>query len=161
MSLDFQQILTQIAGFLLLLWLLRKYAWGQILSLLDERRLGIASQFQGIEREKEEMARLKADYSAKVADIENQARLKIQEAVVQGEHRAREIAEEARQEAGRILEKAKGEINREVAAARVLFKEEIVTLAISAAARVVGHEMNPERDRAYILERLDEVKGFK
>ncbi len=161
MSLDFQQIATQIVGFLILLWLLRRYAWGQILSLLDQRRLDIATKFQKIEREKEEIARLQASYSAKMAEIEHQAKLRIEEAVVQGEHRAREIAEEARGEAQRILEKAKGDIDREVAAARFMLKEEIITLAISAAQQVVEQEMNAERDRAYLIERLDKVKGLK
>jgi len=161
MNLDFQQILTQIVGFLILLWLLRRYAWGPLLLLMDTRRSDIVSQFGAIQKGNEEIAGLKQMYAEKIADIENQAKLKIQDAVIQGERQAKQIAEEARLAAQGILEKAREDIQQEVAAARIMLRNEVALLAVSAAEQVIRKELDTEQDRTLVLQYLDEIKGFK
>ncbi|WP_168062702.1 F0F1 ATP synthase subunit B [Candidatus Manganitrophus noduliformans] len=161
MGIDIQQVLTQIVGFLLLLWLLRKFAWGPLLGVLDERRTRIASELEEIRKGKESLAQMKTEYDTKLSEIENQARLRIQEAVVEGQRMAREIAEGAREEAHQILEKAKEDIQREMAKAKAQLRDEIATIAVSAAGKIVRQEMNKQKDKELVLQYIDELKGFK
>lgn len=161
MDIQIQQVLTQIVGFLLLLWLLRKFAWGPLLGVLDERRTRIASELEEIRKGKESLAQIKTEYDTKLSEIENQARLRIQEAVVEGQRMAREIAEGAREEAHQILEKAKEDIQREMAKAKAQLRDEIATIAVSAAGKIVRQEMNKQKDKELVLQYIDELKGFK
>lgn len=160
-SLDIQQILTQIVGFLILLWLLRKFAWGPLLSVLDERRTRIATEFEEISKGKESLAQMKAEYDTKIAEIENQARLRIQEAVLEGQQMAKEIADGAREEAHQILEKAKEKINQEIAKAKTQLRNEIATISVSAAEKIVRQELDKQKNKELVLQYIDELKGFK
>ena len=46
MNLEWQQILTHLLGFVIAVWLLKKYAWGPLLSIMEERRNKIVDEFQ-------------------------------------------------------------------------------------------------------------------
>lgn len=160
-SLDIQQILTHIVGFLILLWLLRKFAWGPLLAVLDERRARIATDFEEISKGKESLAQIKAEYDTKIAEIENQARLRIQEAVLEGQQMAKEIAEGAREEAHQILEKATEKINQEIAKAKTQLRNEIATISVSAAEKIIRQELDRQKNKELVLQYIDELKGFK
>lgn len=161
MDLDIQQILTQIVGFLILLWLMGKFAWKPLLEVLETRRLKIASDLEEIRKGKETLAGMKQEYDAKFAEIENQARLKIQESVAEGQRAAKELSDEARREADRILQKAKENIDQEIAKAKVQLRDEIASLAISAAEKIVRKEMDRQKNKELVLQYIDEVKGYQ
>ena len=43
---DIRQVVTQILGFLLMVWILRRYAWGPVMSMLEARREKIAGEIK-------------------------------------------------------------------------------------------------------------------
>ncbi|MCC6543310.1 MAG: F0F1 ATP synthase subunit B [Nitrospirae bacterium] len=157
MNLEIQQILTQALGFLVLLFILKKIAWKPLLSLLDERREKILSEFQSIERTKSELSRLEQEYKARLAEIDAQARQKIQEAIAEGHQIAVDVQEKAREEAKNILNKAKDNIDLEIAKARVELRNQVVSLAISAAEKVIKEELSDERHKRLVNEFIDEA----
>ena len=157
MNLEIQQILTQALGFLILLFLMKKFAWKPLLSLLDERREKISSEFQTIERTKSELSRLEQDYKARLADIDTQARQRIQEAISEGQRISVEIQEKAKEEAKKSLNKAKENIEFEVAKARVEIRNQIATLAIMAAEKVIKEELTEERHMRLVTDFIDEA----
>lgn len=157
MNLEIQQILTQAIGFLVLLFILKKIAWKPLLSLLDERREKISAEFQSIERTKSELSRLEQDYKARLAEIEAQARQKIQEAISEGQKISVELQEKAREEGKNILNKAKDNIELEIAKARVELRNQVVSLAIRAAEKVIKEELSEERHKRLVTEFIDEA----
>ena len=157
MNLEIQQILTQALGFLILLFILKKIAWKPLLSLLDERREKITSEFQTIDRTKSELLRLEQDYKARLADIDAQARQRIQEAISEGQRISVEIQEKAREESKNILNKAKENIELEVAKARVELRNQVATLAIKAAEKLIKVELTEERHKRLVTEFIDEA----
>ena len=157
MNLEIQQILTQALGFLILLFILKKIAWKPLLSLLDERREKISSEFQTIERTKSELSRLEQDYKARLADIDAQARQRIQEAISEGQRISVEIQEKAREESRNILNKAKENIELEVAKARVELRNQVAVLAIKAAEKLIKVELTEERHKRLVTEFIDEA----
>ncbi|HZX48642.1 MAG TPA: F0F1 ATP synthase subunit B [Nitrospirota bacterium] len=157
MNLEIQQILTQALGFLILLFILKKIAWKPLLSLLDERREKISSEFQNIESTKSELSRLELDYKSRLADIDAQARQRIQEAISEGQRIAVEIQEKAREESKNILNKAKENIELEVAKARVELRNQVANLAIRAAEKVLKEELTEERHKRLVTEFIDEA----
>ena len=157
MNLEIQQILTQAIGFLVLLFILKKIAWKPLLSLLDERREKISSEFRNIEQTKSELSRLEQDYKARLAEIEAQARQKIQEAIAEGQRIAVEVQEKAREEGKNILNKAKDNIELEIAKARVELRNQVASLAIRAAEKVIKEELTEERHKRLVTEFIDEA----
>ena len=157
MNLEIQQILTQALGFLILLFILKKIAWKPLLSLLDERREKISSEFRNIERTKSDISRLEQDYKARLADIDAQARQRIQEAISEGQRISVELQEKAREESKNILNKAKENIELEVAKARVELRNQVAALAIKAAEKVIKVELTEERHKRLVTDFIDEA----
>ncbi|MFQ5456446.1 MAG: F0F1 ATP synthase subunit B [Nitrospirota bacterium] len=158
MNIEIQQILTQMAGFLLLVWVLKKFAWKHLLSLLDERRERISSQFSEIEKTKEDVSRLKSEYEVKTAEIESNSQAKINEAVLKGDQIARDIQEKARTEYQEIIERAGREIEREKDRAIVELKEKIVDLSVTVASKVIDNSLKKE-DHLKLVDRYIQEVG--
>src|SRR4029077_3101190 len=103
---DVPQVLTQILGFLLMVWILRRYAWGPVMGMLEARREKIAGEFKEADRLKAEAVGLKARYETDMKGIEAQARQRMQEAVAEGQRVAAEIKTQAQKDAAVRLERA-------------------------------------------------------
>jgi len=157
MVLDWSQILTQIIGFLLLLWLLKKFAWKPILQLLETRRNKIAAEFDKIEVTKQEVAQLKQDYEQQLKTIDAQARQKILEAVQEGQKIAAEIQQKARDESRQIIEKAKQNIELEIAKSKIELRNEIVNLTLQATEKMLIEKLDDRKHRELILHYIDSL----
>lgn len=151
------QFVANILAFVLLLLILKKFAWGALLKLIDERRDKIASDFDQIEKAKVEMAQLKTQYLDQLARIEDEARVKIQQAVADGRRVSSEIEEEARARNRENLEKTKEAIALEVAKAREELREQVVDLAIQATHKILQQHLDEETDRRMIEAFIREI----
>ncbi len=70
MELQWKALLTQVVGFLIVLWLLRKYAWDKMLAFVEKRRQAIATEFENIEQAKANADVLRRKYEEELAGIE-------------------------------------------------------------------------------------------
>jgi F-type H+-transporting ATPase subunit b len=154
---DWKLVLTQVLGFLLMLWVLRKYAWGPVLGLLEERRKAIAGEFAEAERRKAAADEARAGYEQKVADIERQARVRLQEAVVEGQKVAAEIRAQATKDAHDRIERAEHEILREREKAKELLKERMIDLSMRSAEKILRQKLDGAAQRKLVGEFIDEV----
>ena len=159
--LDWSVLLTQIIGFLIVLAVLRKVAWGPILQKLDERRDKIADDVSSADRMRREAEELKEKYQEELRTIEGQARERIQLAVAEGQKVAEEIRAEARTEADRLREKTKADINQEYEKARAALHNDVVQMALGAAGKLVNEEMNADRQRKLVDDFLRELPKTK
>lgn len=160
MNLDSQQILTQIAGFLVLLVLLKAFFWKPILSLLDQRRDKIASEFKNIEDTKAELAKLKAEYEARLTLIEETAHQKIKEAIEEGKRISIEMKVKAEAQAEQIIVSARENITQELSQAKQELKAHIVDLALRATESVILEKLTAEHDKKIVedfLEKIDQA----
>lgn len=155
------EIVAQMLGFLLVLFLLRIFAWKKLLNLLDERRERIASQFKRIEDAEAEITKIKADYDTKLNTIEEAARAKMQEAIGDGKRISQEIREQAQQDARAILEKAKENIELEIAKAKVELKGKLVDLTLSATEKIIKEKLTEEKDKKLVSDFLEELERVK
>lgn len=161
MGLEIGQIVTQIIGFLIAVILLKKFAWKPLLSILEQRRAKIKSEFDNIDKEKRKVSDLLSDYQTKLKEIDALARLKIQEAAQDGQKLANEIKENARKESKEILAKARDEIQRDVDKAKVQLKNDLVNMTMRVAQKLIGEKLDEERDKKLIAEFIDAVHAQK
>lgn len=157
MNIDVKIILTQMLGFLILLWILRKFAWGPVLGLLEERQTKIRDSFRDIDQQKTDAAALKAQYEDELKKIDAAARQRMNEALAEAQKIAADIEAKAKERAEAELAKLKSDIDREYEAARVKLKEEIVTVALASAERMVKENLDKDRQRKLVEEFLAEV----
>jgi F-type H+-transporting ATPase subunit b len=155
---DFKQVLTQIVGFLIFLWLIRKYAWGPVLETLEARRAKIATDLAHAEQEKQDAAALKADLDRQLKGIEAQARAKIHDAVVEGQAIAAGIKSDAQAQARERLVRAEGEIEGERAKAEKALQEDIARMAVAGAEKILRQKLDAAEQRRLVAEFIADVK---
>jgi F-type H+-transporting ATPase subunit b len=158
---DIRQVATQILGFLLLLWGLRKWAWGPVLGMLEARRQKIAGAFEEADRKKAEALDLKARYEQDLRGIEAQARQRIQQAVAEGQQVAAEIKAQAHAEAQQRVARAEDEIGHEREKAKELLKEQIISLAVRSAEKILRQNLDDPAQRKLASEFIDEVGAMR
>jgi len=159
--LNLNEIIVQIISFLVLLFILRVFAWKRILNILEQRRERIAGEFNAIEQTKLEAARLKNEYEAHLQGIEQQSRERINEAIAEGRKLTDEMRKEAHAQAQDIISDARRNIAHELKKAQEEIKGEIVDLAIGAAEAVISEKLNGEDDRKIVeefIENIDKVQ---
>jgi F-type H+-transporting ATPase subunit b len=158
---DVRQVATQIIGFLLMVWILRRFAWGPVVRTLEARREKIAGEFEKAERREAEAQALKALYEQDLRGIEAQARQRIQQAVAEGQKVAAEIRSQAQSEAQQRLHRAEDEIAREREKAKEVLKENIINLAMRSAEKILRQKVDDAAQRKLAGEFIDEVGALR
>jgi len=144
--------------FILLLVILTKLAWKPILSAIKSREQKIESALQEAEKARQEMQKLKADNEK----LLQQARLEYDNIIKE----AREVKEkiisqakaDAQKEAQKILQSAQDSINAQKAAAIAELKQQVATLSIEIATKILKKELsNPDDQKQLAKQMLEEV----
>jgi len=130
-------IIWQAIIFLLLILLLRKFAWGPITSALKEREDDIAGALQAAEEAKNEMAGLKADNEKLLAEARTERDAMLKEALAT----ANKIKEEAREDTSKItakmMEEAKASIENEKKAMMADVKTQVALLSLEITEKLI------------------------
>lgn len=150
MNLEWQLIVTHSIGFLLTLWILKRYAWGPLLNMIEERRNKITGEFETIEQEKEKAAELNEQYLAKLREIDSERREQIVKAVNEGKKIAEELKTTARDEVNVLREKSKSELEREIAKAKVQLKDDMVAISVGATEKLLREKLDDRHHRKLI-----------
>jgi F-type H+-transporting ATPase subunit b len=156
---QFGEFVTQLVAFVIFFWIMKKYAWPPLTAMLDERQKKIEEGFAQIDRKQAEADKLQKDYEARLRGIEQEARQKIHEAVAEGRRLATEVAENAHQEAQKIAERAQENVKIELARARVELREEIVTMTLTAAERLMREQLNEAGQRRQVERFLQDLEA--
>jgi F-type H+-transporting ATPase subunit b len=158
---DIKLVLTQILGFIILVWILGRFAWGPIVAGLEARRQKIAGEFAEAEKRQLEADQLKAKLDAELRGIEALRRQGIQEGIAEGQRVAAEIKAHANTEAQARLHRAEDEMAREREKAKELLKEQVVSLSIRTAEKILQSKLDDPAQRKLAGAFIDEVGGVR
>lgn len=140
--------------FLLLLFLLGKFAWKPILSAIKTREEGIENALAAAEHAKKEMQELKSANET----ILNQARAErdalLKEARDTKESIINEAKTKATKEAERILTAAREQITNEKNAAITELKNQVATLSIEIAEKILKSELSSDEKQKTLVNNL-------
>lgn len=157
-AVDFGLSVWTIVVFLVVLFVLGKYAWGPILRALESRETGIREAIEEAGKQRDEAAALLDEHKEQLADARRQAQELIAEGRDAGQRVREEIEAKAREESDRMLERARSEIEREREQAIEALRRESVDLALAAASTVLRRELDESSDRALVE---DYLKGLE
>jgi len=147
-----------IAGsFLLLIFLVKKYAWGNITSVLDERAEKISSDIDGAEEARKKAEELASKREAELAGSRTEAKTIIENAKGTAEKSRADILAEAKLEAGRLKEKANQEIAQNKAEALQSVKGDVADLTISLAEKILSKNLDSQAHKELIDQYIDQL----
>jgi F-type H+-transporting ATPase subunit b len=152
------QLLAHAISFIIFFFLVRVAFQAIIYPPMRERRERIQAEYKRIEDDKAGVAQLRKEYEGHLKRIEAESRERIQNAVADGQRVAAEIREIARKEAQDLMKRATDEIARERDKAQVALRDEVVTLAMDIAGKVVREELTAEKHRKLVDGFLAEVE---
>lgn len=152
------EIVTQLLGFLIVFFILKKFAFGSILGVIDARRQKIEDEFQGIEKKKQDLENLEKEYRQKLEKIEDEARLKIQEAVQVGKTLAKDVHENAVEDAKKIVDRAKNEIAHDLAQAKLTLRNEIIELSSLMTEKIVKQKLDAKEHERMVDQFIKELE---
>ena len=149
--------LIQLLAFIILLALLKKYAWAPLVKLMKDREEHVASEIESAEKARKEANELLQEYKELMKNARVEAQQFIENAKKQGESQYKEIIEQAREEAERIKESARLEIQSEKEKAVHELREQVASLSVMIASKVIEKELSEEDQEALIKEYIEKA----
>lgn len=147
-------IIATLVIFLVLMILLKKFAWGPLMGIMQEREELVANGIDAAEKAKKETKALLEEQKSLLKEARTEAQSIIEGAKKQGEATREEIVSAARTEANRLKESAVRDIEAEKEKAIAAVREEVVSLSVLAASKVLGKEISEADNSALIKETI-------
>lgn len=155
---DFGVLLLTVCNFLLLVFLLKKFAWGPVIGALEKRENQIESDKQTAAAARQSAEELKKELDERLAQISNEATQKMAAAVKAGEAQKEQLLAQAKEQTERMLQQAKDQLEAEKNKALADVRGEIAQLSLLAAARVMERQVKDETADQIVAQVLEEVK---
>jgi F-type H+-transporting ATPase subunit b len=146
-------------AFLIVLFILRRFAWKPILTSLKERETSIAAAIASADEMKAEMAKMKSENENLLAQAREERANMIKEAKETGGKMIAEAKERAKTEYDRILSDAQLAIQQQKNAALTDVKNQVGKLVIEVSEKVLRRELaNRTEQEGFIRQQAESVK---
>ncbi|MDX5419469.1 MAG: F0F1 ATP synthase subunit B [Hymenobacteraceae bacterium] len=151
-------IFWQTVTFLIVLFLLGKFAWKPIMNALHDRETSIENALSAAEKAKLEMQSLKADNEKLLAEARMERDKILKEATEAGNNIVESAKNKANEEGARIIAQAREAIEHEKLAAITEVKNMAAALSLDIAERILKRELsNPDAQQALAQDYIREV----
>ncbi|TMN23821.1 F0F1 ATP synthase subunit B [Lentibacillus cibarius] len=150
-------MLTQLFFFLVLIALLRKFAWGPLMETMQKREDYVSGEIDAAEKSRAEAEKAQAEAKEQLKQTKQEAQQIIDDAKSAGAKQEREIVEAARREADRIKESAQEEIANEKEKALQALQDKVATLSVQIAGKVIEKELSTQDQEKLIDEYIKEL----
>jgi F-type H+-transporting ATPase subunit b len=148
-----------LIAFLAVFFILRKFAWKPILNSLGEREKGIAESIAAAERVRNEMSQLKSENEKLMVQAREERTTMLREAKEMKDRIVNEAKDQAKTEAGKIVADAQVQIQQQKNAALAEVKNEIGTLAVNVAEKILRKQLaGAESQDAYMKMLAEDIK---
>ena len=135
-------IIGQFITFAILVWFIMKYVWPPITKAMHDRDKKIASGLDAADRSKRELEMAEHKSATIIRDARQQATQIIEQANLHSAKLVEEAKSQAKQESQRIVATAQGEIDREVTQAKEALKNQLASLAVAGAEKIIQRQLD-------------------
>lgn len=153
-------LLSSLIGFLVLFFVLKKFLWKPVLTVIDERRASIEQAFAEVDEARADVERIRAELESRLASINAEAQAKLQEAVERGQQVAGEIRNAAEEAREKLLARTQEDIGREKDKALAEIRNTAIDLSFSISRRVLREGLDREMHDRLARSFIDELKGL-
>lgn len=137
--------------FVVLLIVLKKFAWGPILSGLKEREQSIENALLEAQNAREEMKNLRSENENLLNEARAERDKMLREAKETREKLISDAKTQAQEEGKKIIAQAKESINKEKEQAFRELKEQVVLLSTEAASKILKRELAPQANQEALI----------
>ena len=146
-------LIVQMLVFATLVFAVMKWVWPVILGAMDERERKIAQGLAAAEKGEQELAAARG----KADEIVREARERANQIIDHAQHRANDLVEQAKgtasSEGARLIAAAQQQIELDTTRARESLRREVAGIAVGAAAKLLGREIDAKK-HADLLDQL-------
>jgi F-type H+-transporting ATPase subunit b len=150
-------ILFQLIIFIILLALLKKFAWGPLMGIMKQREDHISGEINAAESSRSEAQKLIEEQKNLLKEARTEAQTLMESAKKQGDVHRDEIIAIARTEAERIKESAKLEIEQQKEKAVAAIREQVASLSVLVASKVIERELTLQDQDQLVNEYIKEA----
>lgn len=151
---DSSIFLMQLVMFLLLWVLMTNIYWKPVLGRIGARQRAIEEAHDRVEATRHDLEQLRTDYQSRIAEIEGDARVRIQTAIKEAQAERERVLAEARAEADATLRQGIANLETEKDQALVALHDQIVSLALNVSLKTLSGAGDAERLQTLIQQRL-------
>jgi len=144
-------------AFLVIWFVLAKFAWPMILGMMDEREKKIADDIEGAQKAREEAEEGARAVSDKLDEARREADEIVAKARREAEKQRAQILATAQDEAADIVAKAHETVESERKKAMIELSESVVDLSVDIAGKIIGDGMDESAQRTLAQKYLAEV----
>ena len=155
------EMVTQLLGFLIVFFILKKFAFKSILGIIDARRKHIEDEFAAMDGKKKDLEGLEKEYRRRLDHIEQEARAKIQEAAANGAVLAKDIQDKARQDAQKLFERTRAEIEQDIAKARLSMRNDIVEISSLMTEKILREKLDAREHEKLVDKFMKELEHIR
>jgi F-type H+-transporting ATPase subunit b len=161
LTVDGGLMLWTIVVFLLLLAILKRFAWPAVLGAVEAREKALEQQLAEAERNRAEAAKLLEEHKRLVGDAKAQAHAILVEARQVAEKERAVAMEKTKQEQEDLLQRARREITSERDRAVADLRREAVDLSLAAASKLIGKRLDSETDKKIVSDYLASLESLR
>jgi len=147
-----------IVNFLILAFLLAKFAWKPLLKSLKEREDKISNDVASAKQAKNEAQRIQKELEARLDSIAKESSAKLKEAAALGAKEREAILSAAKAEAHTLIDQARVEIEAQTEKAIEAVKKEVVNTTMLAVKKVIGKEADAQTNAKLVEDLLKDIK---
>ena len=149
-------IVWTLLAFLVVLFILKKYAWAPILKGLNDRETNIAESIASAEKVKQEMAQLKGENEALLTAAREERATMIKEAKLTKDKMIADAKDEAKAQAAKIIADANESIQNSKRAAIIDIKNQVGKLAIEMSEKILRRELGNKSEHEQFVNQLSQ-----
>src|SRR2546423_9585295 len=146
-----------IVCFLIALWVLKRYAFGPIQTMIDERRERIRRSLEDAEEAREDAGRLLEEHRSLIGQARGEAEQILAEARRVADAQRQRVKEETDADRQRRLEETRRQIEAETQRALAQIRAEVADLTLVATAKVTGKVLDKKDHRRLIEEAVADL----
>ena len=150
-----------ILTFLLLVFVLAKFAWKPLLKMLQDREDMVRSSIEDAEKAKSELERLNEESEAIMAKARSEAQSILADGKAAAEKVKDGIIAKSKEQANKIREDAGNQIQVEKDKAISEIKKEVVNLTLSVAEKLIQKNLSDADNKSLIEESLKKVQSYE
>ena len=151
---DIGTIFWMLLMFIILLVILKKFAWKPILNALDNREKSIENSLRSADRAREEMEQLKADNEKIMAEARLERDNMLKETKQTSDKILSQAREKASEEARLLIEATRELIENEKSSAVDEIRRQVAELSVDIAEKILREKLKDDRQQQVLVEKL-------
>ncbi len=157
LGLNWQSLLFQLINFFILLYILKRFAYGPLVKMLDQRKKRIEESKQQADQITKDREDMQKAFEAKLLEAKKEAQTIREQALNDAETSRTAKVQQTKEEITVLLEKAKQDIRHEKDKSLDAVRAEAAGLVIAATEKVLRQKLTDQGDKAFVEQSLHDL----